>query len=72
MLLTLIVVAALVIAAAALVVFAVVVVGIRGDERQMSLSVAPRTRTRAIARRFLGVHATSHRTVHRTHADTRR
>jgi hypothetical protein len=70
MLLTLIMVAALVLAAAALAALVVVVAGIHGDERRKSLSRASHTRTGAVARRVLGVHAAPDHNVHRTHADT--
>jgi hypothetical protein len=50
--------AVLTLAAALLALLAVVAAGVRGDERHMSLSEAPRTRTRAIARRVLGARAT--------------
>ena len=75
MLLILIMVAALVLAAVVLAVLAVLVVvvaGIHGDERRKSLSAAPCTRTGAVARRVLGVHAASHHAVHRARADARR
>jgi len=72
MLLILIMVAALVLAAAVLAVLVVVVAGIHGDERRKSLSAAPCTRTGAVARRVLGVHAASHHAVHRARADARR
>jgi hypothetical protein len=38
----------------------------------MSLSAAPRTRTSAVVRRVLGVHAAPHQTIHRARADARR
>jgi hypothetical protein len=72
MLLILIMVAALVLAAAVLVALVVIVAGIHGDERRMSLSAAPRTRTSAVVRRVLGVHAAPHQTIHRARADARR
>ena len=72
MLLILIAVVTLVLAAAVLAALVVIVVGIHGDERRMSLSAAPRTRTRAIARRVLGVRSAPHHTVHRARADARR
>jgi hypothetical protein len=50
--------AVLTLAAALLALLAVVVAGIRGDERHMSLSEAPQTPTQAIARRVLGARAT--------------
>jgi hypothetical protein len=62
----------LVLAVAVLAVLMVVVAGIRGDERRLSLSEAPLTRTGAVARRVLGVHAAPGHNHHRTHADARR
>jgi hypothetical protein len=50
----------------------VVVAGIRGDERRVSLSQAPRTRAGAVARRMLGAYVTPHDNVHRARADVRR
>jgi hypothetical protein len=62
----------LVLALAAVAVIVMVVAGIRGDERRMSLSDAPTTRVRAVARRVLGVHATTENTIQRARADVRR
>lgn len=42
--------------AAVLVLLALVIVGIHGDERHMSLSRRPRSRAGIFARRVLGVH----------------
>jgi hypothetical protein len=50
----------------------VVVAGIRGDERRMSLCEAPRTRAGSVARRVPGAYATPDHTVDRAHADARR
>lgn len=50
----------------------VVVAGIRGDERRMSLCQAPCTRAGALTRRVLGAYATPETTVHRVRANARR
>lgn len=65
-------IAILVIAVSALAFLVIVIVGIHGDERRKGISAAPCTRTGAVARRVLGVHAAPHHVVHRTRADARR
>jgi hypothetical protein len=62
----------LVLVLAGLAALVVVVAGIRGDERRMSLSQAPRTRVGAVTRRVLGAHVSPHDDVHRARADVRR
>jgi hypothetical protein len=61
----------LLLAAAALAVLVLVVIAIHAEERRMSLSDAPRTRSGALARRVLGAHASPRANV-RIHASTRR
>jgi len=61
----------LLIAAAAVAVLITVVVSIHAEERRMSLSDAPLTRTGALARRVLGAHASPRASV-RIHASARR
>ena len=62
----------LVLAAGALVVLALVIVGIHGDERRMSLSDTPHTCAGLLARRVLGAHASPPRTGRCSRGRTRR
>ena len=61
----------LLLAVAALTVLVIVIAGIHAEERRMSLSDAPRTRSGALARRVLGAHAAPRANV-RIHASARR
>jgi len=62
----------LALAASALVVLALVIAGIHGDERRMSLGDAPQTCAGVLARRVLGVHGSHATTGRRTRGRTRR
>jgi hypothetical protein len=62
----------LVLAAGALVVLALVIAGIHGDERHMSLGDAPHTCAGVLARRVLGVHGSRAITGRSTRGRTRR
>jgi len=61
----------LLLAAAAMAVLVMVVVSIHAEERRMSLSDAPRTRSGALARRVLGAYAAPRANV-RIHTSARR
>ncbi|MGH3155227.1 MAG: hypothetical protein ACRDNF_01420, partial [Streptosporangiaceae bacterium] len=61
----------LMLTAAAVAVLVMVVVAIHAEERRISLSDVPRTRSRALARRVLGAHAAPRASV-RIHASARR
>ena len=61
----------LLLAVVAVAVLAMVVASIHAEERRMSLSDAPRTRSGALARRILGAHAAPRADV-RIHASARR
>jgi len=61
-----------VLAAGILGTLAVVVFGIRGEERRMSLGEPPRTLAGFFTRRILGVHADPHEGIQRARAQSRR
>jgi hypothetical protein len=61
----------LLLAAVAVAILVLVVVAIHAEERRMSLSDAPHTRSGALARRVLGAHAAPRANV-RIHASARR
>jgi hypothetical protein len=46
----------------------IVIAGIHGDERRMSLTGEPRTRSGIVARRVLGLHSDFHNSVGVPHA----
>lgn len=63
---------ALVAVVAALACLAIVIVGIHGEERAKTLTGAPRTWRRSLARKVLGYHATPASPAPRSHAGSRR
>ena len=63
---------ALIVGLGVLVLLALLLVGIRHEERHMTLTRAPRTRASVLSRRLTGVHVRrSHPTAHCRYQDTR-